>query len=221
MSIAAGVVAPKVYVLEEEDSINALAAGTKVKEYSLCLTRGAVDRLTRDQLQGIVAHELSHIVHQDTRLNVRVMGALAGLHALSFMAGSLLRMGVRPNGGNVVGKILAAVVGAVVYPVGKIGESFAALIKLGLNRQREFLADAKAVELTRNPGGLQEALEVIAQQGSWISSPHAALASHLFFAESRPSRFRIFHTHPPLWARLRRLRDREETVSEAGVSAHS
>lgn len=221
LAIAAGVLAPKVYVLENEDSINAFAAGTREKEYILCFTRGAIDRLTRDQLQGIVAHELSHIVNHDTRLNVRVMGALAGLHALSSMAEWLLRLGFRSDGGIGLGKILAAILGGVVFPVGKIGESLAALIKLGLNRQREFLADGKAVELTRNPGGLEEAMQVIAQQGSRILSPQAALASHLFFAESRPSPYRILHTHPPLWSRIRRLCDREESVPEVGTSAQS
>lgn len=228
LAIATGIRPPALYVLPSEPSINAFAAGIHDKDNAIGVTQGAIDQLTRAQLQGLLAHEFSHLVQRDTTLNIRLMGALAGLHTLADTASSLIRLGLKgPSShglavgrNNGLARILALVVGLILYPVGKIGLFFACLIKQAVNRQREFLADATAVEITRNPSGLCETLEKIALAGSRVQSPHASLASHLFFADSQGSWNHWLDTHPPLAERIRRLggippaADTEPTVAQ-------
>src|SRR5262249_14480102 len=156
------------------------------------LTRGAVDRLKRDQLQGIVAHEFSHIAHQDIRLNTRLLGVLSGIQVISFAANYLIRIAIGPStnsrgglpaGKHPLGMVLSLVFGLALWPIGQIGALFAKLISLAVNRQREFLADACAVEYTRDPNGLRGALETLRedQHGSRLQLPAAQLAAHMFF----------------------------------------
>jgi Zn-dependent protease with chaperone function len=215
LAIATGLRAPPVYVMEGEPGINAFAAGFHPKEAVIGVTRGAIDRLTRQQLQGVVAHEFSHIAHGDMRLNIRLMGVLAGIQAITSIARYLIRLGVtvRSKGGTLgpgkhpLGMMLALVFGLAIWPVGAIGSAFALVIKLAVNRQREYLADASAVQYTRDPIALCEALQVIAEDevGSEVRGPSAHIASHMYFAEGGGMWMRLLQTHPPLAERIRRL----------------
>ncbi len=201
MAIASGTAVPAVYLLPEA-SINAFAAGFTPNDAVIGVTQGCIDRLNRDQLQGVIGHEFSHIVNGDMALNLRLIGLVHGL-LLLFMTGyHLFRHGSRNKG---------AVLGAAIafMTVGSIGWAFGQLIKSAVSRQREFLADASAVQFTRNPQGLADALRQIAQASHLapLSSPHAEAASHLFFNEISLSRrlFAPLSTHPPLAERIRRL----------------
>ena len=216
MAIATGVRPPQVYVLEEEPGINAFAAGWDAKEAAIGVTRGAVDRLERHQLQGVVAHEFSHILHGDMRVNSRLMGVLAGIQAITSAARFLLQLGLGRStasgrqdrfGGNPLAMAIALVFGAALWPIGQIGALFATLITMAVNRQREFLADASAVQYTRDPNGLREALQVILadQTGSGLTGTSAMLASHMCFAAADAVWNSLLQTHPPLEERIRRL----------------
>lgn len=217
LAIATSLRTPSVYVLEDEPGINAFAAGLETKDAVVGLTRGAIDRLKRHQLQGVVAHEFSHIVHGDMRLNARLLGILTGIQAISFVARYLLRLarpaadsrGSTGQGKHPLGMALALVFGLVIWPIGQIGSLFAMLIHRAVNRQREFLADASAVQFTRDPQGLCEALAILLEleqeAGSRMRGPGARLASHMFFASSRGRWGQLFETHPPLRERIRRL----------------
>ncbi len=209
LAIATGIKAPAVFVLTGERGINAFAAGLDVKDAVIGVTQGAIERLKRNQLQGIIAHEFSHIINGDMRLNIQILGVLTGVQAITLAARFLLRLGM-PNddkGKHPLGMILAFVFGAALWPIGQIGSLFAMLIHFAVNRQREFLADASAVQYTRDPIGLCEALAVLLDDdlGSRIAGPQARLASHLFFASDGSGWSRLFEAHPSLVERIRRL----------------
>jgi len=215
MAIASGLPTPRVYVLEDEPGINAFAAGFDRKDTVIGVTRGAIDRLKRDQLQGIVAHEFGHIGQGDVRLNIRLIGILTGIQTITFASRYMMAIALRPSkdargstgGGKIpLGMALALVFGSVLWPIGQVGSLFARLINLGVNRQREFLADACAVQYTRDPQGLCEALQVIRDDeiGSRMQGTAARLAGHMFFAGVGNWRS-LFLTHPPLDERIRRL----------------
>jgi Zn-dependent protease with chaperone function len=215
LAIATGLRTPPVYVLEEEPAINAFAAGFGGEDAVVGVTRGAVDRLKRNQLQGVVAHEFSHIINGDMRLNIRLLGFLTGIQAITFIAQYLLRLGMpvltASNGKSSsrrhpLGMILALVFGVVLWPIGQIGALFALLITSAVNRQREFLADASAVQYTRDPEGLREALIVLLQDecGGSLHGAAAQVASHMFFVGGM-GWHQLIATHPPLEERIRRL----------------
>jgi Zn-dependent protease with chaperone function len=215
LSIATGLRTPPAYVLEDESDINAFAAGYRLADAVIGVTRGGIARLQRHQLQGVVAHEFSHIINGDMRLNVRLLGILTGIQAISFVARYLIRLGTpaslrtgrtTASGQHPLGMALALVFGVCLWPIGLIGSVFAQLIMAAVNRQREFLADASAVQITRDPEGLREALIVIAKEeaGSQMNGVAAQMASHLFFAAVGRWQ-RLFRTHPPLEERIRRL----------------
>jgi Zn-dependent protease with chaperone function len=229
MAIAAGLPVPALYVLPAETGVNAFAAGFSPDRAVIAVTRGALDTLTRDELQGVIAHELSHVVNGDARLNLQLVAIIGGITVLAAV-GRLLaratgesgprRLGRRRGGG----ALLAA--GLVIWLAGSVGALFARIIRAAVSRQREFLADAAAVQFTRNPDGLAGALAKIGGAGSLIASAFAPEASHLFFANALASRW--FATHPPLEERIRRLapggvlRRRaaaERTVQPAGAAA--
>jgi Zn-dependent protease with chaperone function len=201
MAIASGTAVPSVYLLPET-SINAFAAGFTPNDAVIGVTQGCVDRLNRDQLQGVIGHEFSHIVNGDMALNLKLIGLVHGL-LLIFMTGYHLLRHSNRNKGAILGTAIACM------SVGSIGWAFGQLIKSAVSRQREFLADASAVQFTRNPQGLADALRQIAQTSHLrpLSSPHAEAASHLFFNEISLSRqlFAPLSTHPPLAERIRRL----------------
>ena len=209
MAIASGVPVPEIYVLEDQ-TINAFAAGHGPGDTAIGVTRGCIDRLTRDELQGVIGHEFSHILHGDMRLNIRLIGILNGILFLALIGGFLLRMGVySPRSDSSDGKSKAAGFlifmgsGLALYLVGWIGVFFGKLIKAAVCRQREFLADASSVQYTRNPEGLAGALAKISKFSSRIENPRAEEASHLFFGNGiGDSWMALFATHPPIEERI-------------------
>ncbi len=208
MSIASGVPVPRIYVLAEEQGINAFAAGWGTKDAAIAVTRGALEQLDRDQLQGVIAHEFSHVFHGDMRLNIRLIGVLFGIVCIATIGEIMLRsMGRGRSRGN--GKNSAAglaLFGLALMVIGWIGVLFANLIKAAVSRQREFLADASAVTYTRNPRGIGLALARIGRLGSHLDSGHAREASHLFFANGVSQWFGgLGATHPPLEQRVERI----------------
>jgi Zn-dependent protease with chaperone function len=216
MAIASGVPVPRVYVMDNEDSINAFAAGHSIDDAVVTVTRGALTRLNRDELQGVIAHEFSHILNGDMNLNLQLIGVLFGLLIVSMAGRFLLEIGGRSRGGGGRSSSSAVLVlvaaGVVLWVLGYIGVFFGRLIKAGVSRQREYLADASAVQFTRNPDGIGGALRKIAglsQQtglGSRINHPQAEALSHLFLGAARPTFVSgLFATHPPLDERLRRI----------------
>jgi Zn-dependent protease with chaperone function len=215
MAIAAGVAVPPVYVLEEESGINAFAAGHSPADAVVGVTRGCLERLTRDELQGVIAHEFSHILNGDMRLNLRLIGVLHGILVIALLGHVLVRS-VMFSGGRSSNrrekdggaKLLVPLLGLALIIIGYVGVFFARLIQSAVSREREYLADASAVQFTRNPSGLAGALKRIAAltAGSRIEEPKAAEASHLFFGNAaRSSWFGWLATHPPLAERIRRL----------------
>lgn len=216
MALAAGTPVPPVYLLESEQGINAFAAGTTPQNAVVGVTRGCIETLTRDELQGVIAHEFSHILNGDMRLNIRILGLLHGILLIAMLGYSLFRMAsympMRSSGRNDDdGKGAAALVvailvfGALLLGIGYTGVFFAGLIQAAVSRQREFLADASAVQFTRNPFGIAGALKRIGgwQKKSFVQATYAKEASHLFFSKGLASQF--FATHPPLDLRIRRI----------------
>jgi len=197
MSIASGVPVPQVYVMENEAGINAFAAGHSTSDAAISVTRCCMKLLSRDELQGVIAHEFSHILNGDMRLNLRLMGLVFGILCLTVIGRVLIRTRGRKNPFPLVGLVLIV--------VGWAGAFFGRLIQAAVSRQREVLADAAAVQFTRNPAGLAGALKKIGglSYGSRIESPHAEEASHLFFASGLGNS--LFSTHPPLTERIRAL----------------
>ena len=215
MALAAGTPVPPVYLLEKELGINAFAAGTTPQNAVVGITRGAIQTLTRDELQGVIAHEFSHILNGDMRLNLRLIGLLHGILIIALLGYLLLRIVTQfpmrssrsdENGKGVIGVVAALfLVGGSLVAIGYIGVFFANMIKSAVSRQREFLADASAVQFTRNPSGISDALKKI---GGWskhakLQSVRATEASHMFFGNGVASL--IFATHPPLEVRVKRI----------------
>ena len=216
MAIASGVPVPRVFVMDNENAINAFAAGHSINDAVVAVTRGTLTRLSRDELQGVIAHEFSHILNGDMKLNLRLIGVLYGLLIVALAGRFLLEIGGRSRGGSsrssgsAIAVLFAA--GLLLWILGYIGVFFGRLIKAGVSRQREFLADASAVQFTRNPDGIGGALRKIAGLsketglGTRIEHPQAESLSHLFLGAARPSFVRgMFATHPPLGDRLRRI----------------
>jgi len=204
MAIAAGAPMPQVFVLEHESGINAFAAGFTPADAVIAVTRGALDRLNRSELQAVVAHELGHILQGDTRLNLRLMGWLFGIVVLGLVGRQFLRGGARVRGRNGAPLMMLAL---LLVVVGWIGLFFARLIKAGISRQREFLADASAVQYTRDPDGLVGAFLKIAgaPEGGHMTSLETEEVSHMLF-ENGLGLSGFMATHPPLLARIQALR---------------
>jgi len=213
MSIASGLPVPAVFVMDREGGINAFAAGHTSQDAAVAVTRGMLENLSRDELQGVVAHEFSHILNGDMRLNVRLMGLLFGILLLTVVGRGILRgtMGggrMRSSGSRKGGGGQIALLGLALVILGYLGVLVGRLIQAAVSRQREFLADAAAVEFTRNPSGLAGALRRIgaAADGSRLQSHHAQEASHLFFASGLKSGLSgLTATHPPLPERIQRI----------------
>jgi Zn-dependent protease with chaperone function len=216
MALAAGTPVPPVYLMRDEPAINAFAAGFTPGDAVIGVTQGTVDNLSRDELQGVIAHEFSHILNGDMKLNIRLMGVVFGLLLIGLTGWFLLRistqgrhrLGARDDkkGANPL-----PLIGLALYVIGYAGVFFGNLIKAAVSRQREYLADASAVQFTRNPEGLAGALKKIAAlgAGSQLKTPRADEASHLFFGNALglgPSQlFGLLATHPPLIERIKRL----------------
>ncbi len=201
MSIASGTPQPALYVLDNETDINAFVAGTRPTQTVMVVTRGALDAFTRDELQGVVAHEYSHIFHQDMRVNMRLMGMLAGILLISRLGRGLMRAG--SNSGEKSGG-QAALMGFALFVIGYLGVLLGSLIQAAVSRQREYLADASAVQYTRNANDIVGALYRIGHGGgSRLRSAHAGDLGHFCFSEAtRPNIASWFATHPPLAARI-------------------
>ena len=218
MSLASGVPVPRVFILDNEDGINAFASGIRTEAAVIGVTRGAIRTLNRDELQGVVAHEFSHILNGDMRLNVRLIalnfGIMAigyiGFQVLRFMPGSNRSSSNKKDGGNATIVILVVAVAMIV--IGYIGTFFGKLLQAAVSRQREYLADASAVQFTRNPSGISNALRKIGglhvqdRSGSELASPNAGEVSHMFFANGVAGFLdSMFATHPPLKDRIRAI----------------
>ncbi len=211
MAIASGVPVPRLFVMEREDGINAFAAGFSPEDAAIAVTRGALENLNRDELQGVIAHEFSHVLNGDMRLNIRLMGVLFGILAIAVIGRFLLRhvrSGRGRSSSNGRGGVAAfALLGLGLYLVGSIGVLVSRIIKAGVSRQREYLADASAVQFTRQTAGLAGALKKIAglARGSTLHAADTEEVSHMLFAKGLNSFAGLFATHPPLDERIRRL----------------
>ncbi len=236
MAIAAHLTCPRVYLLAREDGINAFAAGYNPHEAVIAVTNGALTRLTRDELQGIVAHEFSHILNGDMRLNMRLIGVLFGIQMVAGFGQTLMQWS--PNNlqrdahdetdardeKQLPVHILFFVTGLTLFVIGYIGIVFGRLIKAAVSREREFLADASAVQFTRNSDGIGTALQKIGghaqrgQPGSQIVHVNAEQLSHLFLGAVKSYLADgLFATHPPITERLRRIFGRTVELLDAPV----
>jgi Zn-dependent protease with chaperone function len=213
MALASGMPVPSVYVLDKEPGINAFAAGHGPGDTVIGVTRGCLDLLSRDELQGVIGHEFSHALNGDMRLNLRLMGLLHGILVIAMIGYWMLRSqsGRSSGSSRKKGGGQLAILGLAFMAIGWIGVLFGRIIKAGVSRQREFLGDAAAVQFTRNPPAIAGALKKIGglAAGSRIQSSHAEEASHLFFGDGMGSAIAklgdFMATHPPLVDRIRRL----------------
>ncbi|MBW8367520.1 MAG: M48 family metallopeptidase, partial [Arenimonas sp.] len=204
VAIASGVPVPQIFVLEQEAAINAFAAGYSSSDAAIAVTRGALDKLNRDELQGVIAHEFSHVLNGDMRLNIRLMGVLFGILVLGIVGRKILVHG--RVGGSSRGALPVMAVALGLVAVGSIGMLFGRMIKAGVSRQREFLADSSAVQFTRQTKGLAGALKKIAGlgEGSKLTSRDTEEVAHMLFGDG-VGYSSLFATHPPLVARIQAL----------------
>ena len=205
MAIASGTPVPPVYLLEHEPGINAFAAGFTPGDAVVGLTRGTITYLTREELQGVIAHEFSHILHGDMRLNIRLIGVLHGILLIGLIGYMILRS-VRGGSSKNAAPIMGLGLGLLI--IGYAGTFFGNLIKASVSRQREFLADASAVQFTRNNTGIAGALKKIGgyAPGSELETPEAPTMSHAYFSTGvRAFMQSVFATHPPLDVRIKRI----------------
>ncbi len=208
MALASGLPVPPVYVIED-DAINAFAAGYRQQDAVIGITRGAIKFLNRDELQGVIAHEFSHIFNGDMRLNLRLVGWLHGLLLIGLIGAQLLRLpqGMSRERSQAAGGIL--VLGLALAVLGYTGVMFGNIIKSAVSRQREFLADASAVQFTRNPDGIGNALKKIGGYalGSRMLMNETTEISHMLFGEGvmRRGIGGMFATHPPIGDRILRI----------------
>jgi Zn-dependent protease with chaperone function len=234
MSIAAGMAVPTVYLLRDEKGINAFAAGLTPTDTVVAVTSGTLSYLTRDELQGVIGHELSHALNGDTRIKLRLMGVLHGILVIGIVGTYLARAadwgGRRSSDRKGDPRIVIVLFGLGLLAIGYIGVFFGRMIKAAVSRQRELLADAASVQFTRNPAGIAGALKKIGglAVGSKVEHPRAEEASHLFFSAAFDS---LMATHPPLVERIRRLEpgftgelprldaEKEKEAVEAGAQA--
>ncbi|EDM45936.1 M48 family metallopeptidase [Marinobacter algicola] len=229
MSIASGISVPDLYVMDHEIGINAFVAGYTPGEAVMVVTHGALTQLTRDELQGVVGHEFSHILNGDMRLNVRLIAILAGILMIGQIGAFLLRASFHRShvsshsSRDRRGQAVFGLIGLALLVIGYVGVFFGRLIQSAVSRQREMLADASSVQFTRNPEGIAGALFKIGLKGGYLdTTSHASDMNHMCFGESARMKFAaLLASHPPvqerieaiqpgMFARLRsRLRDSE------------
>lgn len=218
MALASGMPVPPVYILDNEPGINAFAAGYTVDDAVIGINRGTAEQLSREELQGVIAHEFSHILNGDMRMSLRMVAILNGILLISIIGGSLIR-GLSFSGGRYAsrgsgdgkqesGRVVLLLIAFGLYAIGAIGLLFGRMIKSTISRQREYLADASAVQFTRMPDGIANALKMIggSSEHSFIKSANAEQISHMFFGSARSNM--VFATHPPLLNRIRKIDDR-------------
>lgn len=220
MALASGTPVPTVYVLNNERSINAFAAGFDTGSAVIAVSRGCLDYLTRDELQGVIGHEFSHILNGDMKLNLRLIGVLHGILLIGLIGYTIIRWGStgsrssRSSDDKKDSGTQIFLLGLALLIIGYVGVFFGRLIKAGISRQREFLADASSVQFTRNPDGIAGALKKIGglAEGSKIESPNAEQACHMFFGQGVSAWMELLATHPPLVARIKRIDPRFDGV---------
>jgi Zn-dependent protease with chaperone function len=210
MAIASGVPMPMVFALDKEEGINAFAAGFTPNDAAVAVTTGALRLLKRDELQGVIAHEFSHILCGDMRLNIRLIGLTYGILIIAIIGRGMIQAAGRGTGRRGRGAVGGILIGAALTAIGYIGVLFGRLIKAAISRQREFFADASAVDLTRNPDGIAGALKKIGGYGfaSRVLAAEGESVSHMLFGDWRLKAFQTFgllSTHPPLSERIQRL----------------
>jgi len=209
IALASGVPVPPVYIMDDEQGINAFAAGLSYEDAVIGVTRGTLECLNREQLQGVIAHEFSHILNGDMLLNMKLLAVLHGILMISEAGRTIMRHSSRrsyshsrrdANGGFFI-------FGLCLFLIGWLGQFFGDLIKSAVSRQREFLADASAVQFTRNPEGIGGALKKIGGYGAQSKIQHSAAheVGHLFFSSAYKSFLSLFSTHPPLEERISRV----------------
>ena len=211
MALAANMPVPSLFVLDEEPGINAFAAGTSPANAVVAVTRGAMTSLNRDQLQGVIGHEFSHILNGDMRLSIRLAAMLRGITFIGDVGSILLhsashRRRYRSNKKD-DGRGAVLAIGLGLYLIGLLGGLMAGLIKSAISKQKEYLADASAVQFTRNPEGIGDALKIIGGYGAgtFVETARAEEMSHLFFGQVRQRLWSVFATHPPIEKRIERI----------------
>jgi Zn-dependent protease with chaperone function len=230
MALASGIALPLVFVIDDQHTINAFAAGYSPNEATVIVTRGTLASLNRDELQGVVAHEFSHILNGDMRLNIHLVGVIAGIVVIGSMGAFLMGAGRDSDGKRIGTDIRLFFLGLALWLIGSIGMLAGRLIKAVISRQREFLADASAVQFTRNPDGIGGALFKIGQRGGTIALRHAEELSHMCISApvSDFFEFEWLRSHPPLDERIERimgpgakalLRDRMKRAEAAALAA--
>jgi Zn-dependent protease with chaperone function len=204
IAIAASVPVPAIFVLEEEQGINAFAAGYSPNDAAIAVTRGTLERLNRDELQGVIAHEFSHILNGDMRLNVRLIGVLFGILVLGIIGRKILYHSRGSRDSKNAGAIMA--IALALFVVGYVGVFFGRLIKAGISRSREYLADASAVQFTRQTSGIAGALKKIAgvDEGSKLAAADTEEVAHMLFGDG-VGYSALWATHPPLLERIKAL----------------
>ncbi len=227
MAIASGTAVPPVYLIED-DAINAFAAGYSPRDAIIGVTRGCIQQLSRDELQGVVAHEFSHIFHGDMRINMRLISLLYGILVIGLIGELIMRLVVSGNHDTRKSNskddnsaaLYLLLFGLGLFILGYTGTFFGKLIKAAVSRQREFLADASAVQFTRNPDGIAGALKKIGMNahGSKLQNPQAAEFSHMYFGQGVSSFLSMMATHPPLEQRIKRITPQwDGTFTDAGT----
>jgi len=214
IALAANMPVPPLYILDDERGINAFAAGTSVQNAVVAVTRGSLEQLNRQELQGVIGHEFSHILNGDMRLSIRLAALLRGITFIGDVGGVLLRSVMlgrhrrrRSGDGKNDATVLVLFAGASLYVIGLVGGLLAGFIKSAISRQKEYLADASSVQFTRDPSAIASALKVIGgfKGGTLVHSARAEEMSHLFFGQVKHSLWSLFATHPPLEQRIQRL----------------
>jgi Zn-dependent protease with chaperone function len=217
IAIASGVPPPEIFVLEDEAAINAFASGYTPADAAVTVTRGCLDKLTRDELQGVIAHEFSHVLNGDMRLNIRLLGVAFGILVLAIVGRKIAESAGRARSRDSAGII---VLGLALLVVGYVGVFFARIIKASISRQREYLADASAVQFTRQADGIAGALKKIGglAEGSKLDSHDGEEVSHMLFGDG-VGYSALFATHPALVDRIRRLQPQFDPAEFTAIAA--
>lgn len=217
IAIASGVPVPEIFVLEEEIAINAFASGYTPADAAVTVTRGCLDKLTRDELQGVIAHEFSHVLNGDMRLNIRLVGVAFGILVLAIVGRKIAEVSGRSRSRDSGGIVI---LGVALLVVGYIGVFFARIIKASISRQREYLADASAVQFTRQTEGIAGALKKIGglSEGSKLTSHDGEEVAHMLFGDG-VGYSALFATHPVLTERIKRLEPQFNPAEFAEIAA--
>ncbi|MBS0557874.1 MAG: M48 family metallopeptidase [Proteobacteria bacterium] len=215
IAIASGVPVPEVYVLEGEPAINAFAAGYTPADAAVTVTQGCLDKLNREELQGVIAHEFSHVLNGDMRLNIRLMGVLFGILVIGIIGRK-----IAANSGRSRDSGYAVLIGIAILAIGYIGVFFGRLIKAGISRQREYLADASAVQFTRQTNGISGALKKIGglADGSKLASGETEEVAHMLFGDG-VGYSALFATHPPLVKRIQAMEPQFDPAEFDAIAA--